>query len=258
MDWIGTLGVALITGVVTLSGVALQNSAAAKRAKLEHAERADAERVRIAREDSTAQVSRAEKRAADVAVLAGQVAETFVQTLSEVGVFQEVDDDGFRKWFDQEWRRGSKVTLRRAVGRVVDDSARGALTEVLEILDSQAEFMAWNGTRASREYVEKTLTLGLDIAMALERGQDYDDSVDEELDLMQRRIEDWRLHVRREEEAKWEELRREFKIEELRHEAMMDAAREAEEEAARDEEERDAARGAEEIMHTYDSEDEGR
>lgn len=264
MEWLLTLGIAVITGGVTLSGVALQNNAAAKRMKAEIAERASAEAIRFDREEATVIGQQAAVERAEAAALASHVTEEFSRDLDEVRSFRETDDDGFRTWFGDEWRRSKEVALRRVVGRVRKEDDRIALTEVIHALAVQDEFTRWNTTRTARSFVDGVLLLGLEIAMAMERGEEESaDLISRRAD-MARRLGEWEHYVAMKEASEWEEARQAFKLEELQWEAQLDAAHEAQEEYLREmaedqqwesdaaHEERDAARGAEARMHTFD------
>lgn len=266
MEWLLTLGISILGVGGTLAGGYLGNRSVERRWRAEIKERADADAARIAREEKLAASEKESADRAEATKLAAQVVEEFSRDLDEVRAFREVDDDGFRTWFEEEWRTTKEVALRRVVGRVRDDADRALLTEVVDALAVQSEFTRWNSTRTPRRFVEDVLLLGLDVAMTMERAQDQSADIIARRAELANRIGAWEHYIAVKEAHEWEEERRAFKLEELQWEADLEAAQEAQEEYERemaaeaerdeeaDQEARDAACGAEELMHTYDEE----
>lgn len=272
MEWLLTLGIAVISVGGTLTGAFLSNRSAERRANAEREERRGLELARIEREEDAAEKQEEEAARAESTSLASQVVEEITRDLGDVRAFREVDDDGFRTWFEAEWRASKEIALRRVVGRVRDDDERALLMESIDALAVQSEFTLWNTTRTSRRFVEEVLLLGLDSAMAMERGQDQSADITIRRAELAKRLGEWERYVTIKEASEWEEARRAFKLEELKWEADLEAAQEAQEEYEREQEEyeramaesqweartahdeREAARGAEELMHTFGDE----
>lgn len=266
MEWLITLAVAVIGVGGTLSGGFIGNRSAERRAAAERQERLETERARIEREEGAADKQEAAALRIEAMSLAEQVVEELTRDLEDVRAFREIDDDGFRTWFESEWRASKEIALRRVVGRVRDDDQRDLLAEVIDALAVQSEFTLWNTTRTSRKFVEDVLLLGLDSAMTMERGQVPGADIIMRSAELAKRIGEWQHYIAVKEASEWEEARRAFKLEELRWEADLEAAQEAQEEYeqemaehARWEEEaafetREAARGTEELAHTFDDE----
>ena len=266
MEWLLTLAVAVIGVGGTLSGGFIGNRSAERRAAAEREERLETERARIEREDVAAEKQEAAASRIEAMSLAAQVVEELTRDLDDVRAFREADDDGFRTWFESEWRASKEIALRRVVGRVRDDDQRDLLAELVDALAVQSEFTLWNTTRTSRKFVEDVLLLGLDSAMTMERGQAPGTDIIMRSAELAQRIGEWQHYIAIKEASEWEEARRAFKLEELRWEADLEAAREAQQEYEREMaestrweeeaafEEREAARGAEERMHAFDDE----
>jgi hypothetical protein len=177
----------ILGSVTTLAGVWITTQATARTERRRLELETSRDQIRINREDEAAraQASLAEqKRARDVAE---EIADLFLTELETSRAWNAGDGHTFAGWYVAQWRAKGEITLRRAIAKVSDSTERQQLIEILDATDDYEGLANWN-FNFEKEQVEKTLTLGFDLASTMARSQDADPAFVKRYEVFQRDI----------------------------------------------------------------------
>lgn len=233
MDWTSVLTV-IATGLVTLAGVwvnGLITSASERRKSA--AEQARFETANE-REDAAAELKgKAQAKLAEASV-AREIVEHFTEALTEVRMFPNGDVANFDTQFGKRWDEHFELELRQSVGSLLDGEGRMRLVAIMDALGDFQPLAPFSGACETRRFVDDTLTLGIELALAFARGQIADDKQSQRFDSLNQSLSDWdrfleqnRKTSERRERELLEREAKEDRLDEMRYDAILDAATDA-------------------------------
>lgn len=174
----------IATGVVTLSGVWINGriTARSEQRKLEaEQQKLDAESAREAerqRREDDAEAKRETRERDEADADRGQeVVDALLTGLRDARDFEEVDEEGFRTYFAEKWSSRLDLIIRPIVGRIRNDEARNRLIVVMDGLDDFSDLADQAYGQHPRRFAEGTILLGADLASAIARGQEPDETL---------------------------------------------------------------------------------
>lgn len=208
------------TGVVTLSGVWINGRITARsdQRKLEAEQKkvdADAARERERqRRDDEAEAKREARERDDADAARGQeVVDALLRGLRDVRDFEEVDEEGFRSYFTEKWSSRLDLIVRPIVGRIRRDEARNRLIVVMDGLDDFSDLADQAYGRHPRRFAEGTILLGADLASAIARGQEPDETLLRQYDQLVELIRALDDHRQFQQQMRAEERREAIRVE---------------------------------------------
>lgn len=180
MDWsqIVVAGIAALSvslGAVVngwMSGRADDRNRAAEQRR--HEDDAKREEIRQQREADEVEQAREKDLREQESSRGAELEEALRSGLRDVYDFSEPDAESFSTYFESKWRTRLTLVFRPLVGRIRDENARGRLLRVADALDDFDGIAEQAYGTPPRHFVEQTMLLGMDLAVALVREQEPD------------------------------------------------------------------------------------
>lgn len=161
---------AVVNGL--MSGRSDERNRAAEQRRYEDA--AERERVLQQRDADEAEQARERELREQESSRGAELEEALRRGLRDVYDFSEPDSESFSTYFESKWRTRLSLAVLPLIGRIRNEDARGRLRTVAEALDDFDGVAEQAYDTPPRRFVEQTMLLGLDLALALVREQEPD------------------------------------------------------------------------------------
>jgi hypothetical protein len=199
------------------------------------------EDARYEREDRAAIEMKVNQERDGDAAVGRDVAEQFFQVREHVQDYHAANDGVFDDFFKGEWDSSRERQLRLKIGLIRDSEARSRLVAVLDALLDFQPLAPFSGVLDTQRFVEDTLALGGEHALAVARGQKPERTHLQQFDVLKLNLGLWddfleqqaQVRARRERDrlVKEEEAERlRYRQEEAEFDALMDIKSEIEDE----------------------------